>query len=60
MGTAKHKVQKHFLEPSNQKLSDFCYEHQKLAKNAFRIPAQAIIERFVYAKLPPPQKKSFN
>ena len=32
----------------------------KLAKNAFGVAAQAIIEQFIYAKLPPHLKKSIN
>ena len=35
-------------------------ELQKLAKNAFGVDAQAIIEQFIYAKMPPHLKKSIN
>ena len=33
-------------------------ELQKLAKNAFGVAAQAIIDQFIYAKMPPHLKKS--
>ena len=58
MATAKHKFQKHFLNPANQKLVDFLDELQKLAKDAFGIAAHAIIEQFIYAKMPPHLKKN--
>ena len=35
-------------------------ELQKLAKDAFGVAAQPIIERFIYAKMPPHLKKSIN
>ena len=35
-------------------------ELQKLAKGAFGVDAQAIIEQFIYAKMPPHLKKSIN
>ena len=60
MSTAKHKFQKHVLNPANQKLVDFLDELQKLAKDAFGIAAHAIIEQFIYAKLSPHLKKSIN
>ena len=60
MATAKHKFQKLVLNPANQKLVDFLDELQKLAKNAFGIAAHAIIEQFIYAKMPPHLKKSIN
>ena len=41
-------------------LIDFLDELQKLAKDAFGVAAQAIIEHFVYAKRPPHLKKSIN
>ena len=52
MATAKHK--------SNQKLVDFLDELQKLAKDAFGSAAHAIIEQFIYAKMPPHLKKSIK
>ena len=35
-------------------------ELQKLAKDAFGVAAQAIIEQFIHAKMPPHLKKSIN
>ena len=60
MATAKHKLQKLVFNPANQKLVDFLDELQKLAKEAFGKAAHAIIEQFIYAKLPPHLKKSTN
>ena len=60
MAAAKHKFQKFVFNPANQKLVDFLDELQKLAKNAFGIAAHAIIEQFIYAKMPPHLKKSIN
>ena len=60
MATAEHKFQKLVFNPANQKLVDFLDELQKLAKDAFRIAAHAIIEQFIYAKMPPHLKKSMN
>ena len=57
MATAKHKIQKLVFNPANQKLVDFLDELQKLAKDAFGIAAHAIIEQFIYAKMPPHLKK---
>ena len=60
MATAKHKFQQLVFNPANQKLIDFLDELQKLAKVAFGVEAQAIIEQFIYAKMPPHLKKSIN
>ena len=60
MATAKHKFQKLVFNPANQELVDFLDELQKLAKDAFGIAAHAIIEQFIYAKIPPDLKKSIN
>ena len=60
MATAKHKFQRLVFNPTNQKLIDFLDELQKLAKHAFGVAAQAIIEQFIYAKMPPYLKKSIN
>ena len=60
METAKHKFQKLVFNPANQKFVDFLDELQKLAKYAFGIAAHAIIEQFIYAKMPPHLKKSTN
>ena len=58
--TAKHKFHQLVFNPVNQKLIDFLDELQKLAKNAFGVAAQAIIDQFIYAKMPPHLKKSIN
>ena len=58
--TAKHKFQRLVFNPANQKLIDFLDELQKMAKDAFGVAAQAIIEQFIYAKMPPHLKKSIN
>ena len=60
MATAKHKFQRLVFNPANQKLIDFLNELQKLAKDAFGVAAQAIIEQFIYAKMPPHPKKSIK
>ena len=60
MATAKHKFQILVFNPANQKLVDFLDELQKLAKDAFGIAAHALIEQFIYAKMPPHLKKSIN
>ena len=60
MATAKHNFQNLVFNPANQKLVDFLDELQKLAKDAFGIAAHAIIEQFIYAKMPPHLKKSIN
>ena len=60
MATAKHRFQQLVFNPANQKLIDFLDELQKLAKNAFGVAAQAIIDQFIYAKMPPHPKKSKN
>ena len=60
MATAKDKFQKLVFNPANQKLVDFLDELQKLAKDEFGIAAHAIIEQFIYAKMPPHLKKSMN
>ena len=60
MATAKHKFQQLVFNPANQKLIDFLDELQKLAKDAFGVAAQAIVDRFIYAKMPPQLRKSIN
>ena len=60
MATAKHKFQQLVFNPATQKLTDFLDELQKLAKDAFGVAAQAIIDQFIYAKMPPHLKKSIN
>ena len=60
MATARHKFQQLVFNPANQKLIDFLDELQKLAKDAFGVATQAIIDQFIYAKMPPHLKKSIN
>ena len=60
MATAKHKFQTLVFNPANQNLVDFLDELQKLAKDAFGIAAHAIIDQFIFAKMPPHLKKSTN
>ena len=60
MATARHKFQQLVFNPANQKLIDFLDELQKFAKDAFGVAAQAIIDHFIYAKMPPHLKKSIN
>ena len=60
MATAKHKFQRLVFNPTNQKLIDFLDELQKLAKDAFGVAAQAIIDQFIYAKMPPHLKTPIN
>ena len=60
MATAKHKFQQLVFNPANQKLIDFLDELQKFAKDAFGVAAQAIIDQFIYAKMPPHLKKTVN
>ena len=60
MATAKQKFQRLVFNPANQKLIEFLDELQKLAKDAFGVASQAIIEQFIYAKMPSHLKKSIN
>ena len=60
MATTKHKFQQLVFNPANQKLIDFLEELQKLAKDAFVVAAQAVIDQFIYGKMPPHLKKSIN
>ena len=60
MATAKHNFQQLVFNPANQKLNDFLDELQKLAKDAFGVAAQAIIDQFMYAKMSPHLTKSIN
>ena len=57
MATAKHKFQRLVFNPANQKVIDFLDELQNMAKDEFGVAAQAIIEQFIYAKMPPHLKK---
>ena len=60
IATAKRKFQRLVFNPANQKLFDFLDELQKMSKDAFGGTAQAIIEQFIYAKMPPHLNKSVN
>ena len=60
MATAKQKFEHQVFNPANEKLIEFLDQNQKLAKNASKVAAQAIIEQFIYAKMPPHLKKSKN
>ena len=60
MVTAKQNFQQLVFNPVNQKLIDYLDELQKLAKDAFGVAAQTIIEQFIYAKMPPHLRKSIN
>ena len=60
MVTAKHKVKQQVFNPADQKLIDFSDELQEMAKDALRVAAQAIIDQFIYAKMPRHLKKSIN
>ena len=60
MVTAKHNIQRVVFNPAHQKLIDFLDERQELAKDAFGVAAQEIIEQFINAKMPPHLKKSIN
>ena len=60
MATAKHNFQQLVFNTVNQKLIDFLDELQKLAKDAFGVSAQAIIDQFIYTKMPPHLQKSIN
>ena len=57
---AIHKFQQLVFNPANQKLIDFLDQLHKLAKDAFGVDAEAIIEQFIYAKTPLHLKKSIN
>ena len=60
MATAEHNFQRLVFNLVNQKLIDFVDELQKITINAFGNAAQAIIEPFIYAKMPPHLKTSIN
>ena len=60
MATTKHKFQRLVFNPANQKIIDFLDELRKLAKDAFGVAAQAIIEQFIFVKMPPHLKKSIK
>ena len=53
MATAKHKFQQLTFNTTNQNLIDFLDKFQELAKDAFGVAAQEIIEQIIYARMPP-------
>ena len=57
---AKQKFQQLVFNPANRKLIDFLDELQKMAKDASGVAAQAIIEQFIYVRVPPHLTKSIN
>ena len=60
IATAKHTFKKLVFNPANQKLVVFLDEFQKPAKDALGITAHAIIEIFLYAKMPTHRNTSKN
>ena len=58
--SAKHRFNRLFFDPENQKLPDFLEELQKSAEKAFGDNAHQMIENLLYAKMPPHLKKSIN
>ena len=61
MATAKHKFQRLVSNnPAKQNLFFFLDELQKLAEDTFGVAAQAIVEQFICAKMPPHLKKLNN
>ena len=60
MVTAKHIFQLLVFNPVKQKLIDFLDEIQMMAKDAFGVAAQFIIEQFVFTKMPPHLNNSIN
>ena len=60
MATAKLKFQQLVFNSSKQKSIDFLNELQNLAKDALGVAVQKIIKQFIYAKMPPQLKKSYN
>ena len=60
MAAAKHEFQQLVFNPVHPKSICYLNELQKLAKDAFGVVAQAIIEQFIYAKMPSHLKKSIN
>ena len=60
MATTKHYFQQIVSNPANHKFIGFLVELQKLAREAFKVAAQATINKFMNAKKPPHPKKSIN
>ena len=60
MATVKHRFQNLVFNPANRKLINFPDQLKKLAKDPFGIAVYAIIDQFIYAKMPPHLRKSIN
>ena len=58
--SAKHRFNRLFFDPENQKLPDFLEELKESAEKAFGVNAHQMIENLLYAKMPPHLKKSIN
>ena len=58
--SAKHRFNRLFFDPENQKLPNFLEELQESAEKAFGDNAHQMIENLQYAKMPPHLKKSIN
>ena len=58
--SAKHRFNRLFFDPENQKLPDFLEELQESGEKAFGDNAHQMIENLLYAKMPPHLKKSIN
>ena len=58
--SAKHRFNRLFFDPENQKLPDFLEELQESAEKAFGDNAHQMIENLLCAKMPPHLKKSIN
>ena len=59
-GYGKTQISASSVQFSEPELNFFSDELQKLAKDAFGVAAQASIEQFIYARMPPHLKKSKN
>ena len=58
--SAKHRFNRRFFDPENQKLQDFLEVLQESVEKAFEDNARQIIENLLYAKMLPHVKKSIN
>ena len=58
--SAKHRFNRLFSDPENQKLPDFLEELEESAEKAFGVNAHQLIENLLYAKMPLNLKKSIN
>ena len=58
--TAKHKWHKLTFDPNTESLPDFLEERSECTERAFGDNAQHMIDKLLYAKLPPHLKRSLN